>query len=401
MMKKLSLIILPVMALYGCNSSSSNSGSIDSCKALNSATFSCEQMLSDIVEHAVQPTVTSFKTSTQKLAQDTASYCSALETATNEANALAEVQSAWQQSMAIWQQLEVMQFGPLATARDEFYSWPLNDSCKVDDEVVSSLAQGYDITAGVTPARRGLDALEYLFFHEYTSTSCAADNTTAALAEWDQKPVTEKRVDRCSFAEKVATDLQSRAQELETSYDQYAITDALSLQAVVKQISDGLFYIDKQTKDLKANEALPDSTAGVFNTAHLESQYAQASLAHIHNNLIGAKKLLTADGHSGLNAYLSAVGQDDLVDSMVNSLTAAIDASSATHITASMNSIIGAAQSDDVATCINAVAESTTELEKVCALPAPIIKAFTDDLKGRFVLTLNVTPSADAEGEND
>lgn len=400
MMKKLSLIVLPVMALYGCNSSSSNLGSVDSCKALNSETFSCEQMLNDIVEHAVQPTVISFKTSTQTLVQNTTAYCSALETETDEANALAEAQSAWQQSMAIWQQLEVMQFGPLASERDEFYSWPLNDSCKVDEEVVFSLEEGYDI-AGATPARRGLDALEYVFFHEYTSTSCADSNTTAALAEWDQKPVAEKIADRCSFAEKVATDLQSRAQALETTYDQYDITDAPSLHAVANKISDGLFYIDKKTKDDKANKALPDSTEGAFNTAHLESQYAEASLSNIQNNLIGAKKVFTADGQSGLNAYLTAVGQDDLVDDMINSLNAAIDASSDTHITASMMSIIAAAQPDDVAVCINAVAESTSLLEKVCALPAPIIKAFTDDLKNRFVMTLNLAAPADAEGEND
>lgn len=395
---------LSVLTLVGCGSSSSSSigSTTDSCAALESATFSCKKMLNDIVDHTVEPLIADFTVQVQSLQTKTSEYCASIETANQEAE-LGEAKQTWQAAMDAWQQLEVMQFGPLLTQREEFYSWPLNDSCKVDEEVVFSLAQGYDISTGVTPARRGLDAFEYLIFNNTMAISCAPNNTTPALEAWNDKSDVEKREDRCGYAEMVSDDLVKRAATLTQAYANYEITtDAGSLQKSANLVSDALFYIDKKTKDDKLVEQLPQTQAGAFKPDNLEFIFANASKEAIHNNLKGALAIMDGtDGNGGLGDYLTAVGQSALADEMITELNTAITNSNNTNISASFRDIMEASVPADVATCINAVSETAvTDLEKMCGLDNDI-KAFTDDLKGQFVLTLGLSTPTEAEGDND
>lgn len=398
-----------VAALSGCNSSSSGSSgpAIDSCSALNTETFNCEKMLNDIVDYSVEPLIAEFSTKVQSLKVMTNEYCASITSnipTASETVEFKEAQQAWQETMDVWQQLEVMQFGPLLTERDEFYSWPLNDSCKVDEEIVFALAADYDITSGVTPARRGLDAFEYLIFNEKMGISCPAENITPALAAWVNKDEAEKRSDRCNYAVMVSDDLVTRAASLSQAYVNYDIaTDAGSQHDAANLVSDALFYIDKKTKDAKLGSVLPATSNGAFNLSGLEFVYADAAKEAIHNNLIGALALMNGTGgNGGLKDYLAAANQSAVADAMIAELNTAIAASSDANITPSFRSIVTAATApEDVSTCINAEAETaTTDLEKLCALDDQI-KAFTDDLKGQFVLTLGFTVPSDAEGDND
>lgn len=401
-MKKLSLAAISAIMLSACGGSSTDTGSsIDSCKALDSDTFSCEQMLSDIVEFSVQPVVAALSVQTQNLATKTTAYCGALTTA-NEASTLAEAKTAWQETMNVWQQLEVMQFGPVKAARDDFYTWPLNDSCKVDEEVVFSLNDGYDISTGVTPARRGLDGLEYLLFNTDMGISCAPANTTPALTTWDVKTDVAKRVDRCAFADKIATDLVARSAALTTSINGFDLsTSAGSLHGAANLVSDALFYIDKKTKDAKLVAQLPQTTDDTFKPNNLEFKFSTYAKESIYNNLVAAKAILTANNHTGLAQYLIAAGQNSLATDMLAKIDTAINSSSTIAINDSFRNIMTAASSADVNTCINAVSGSAVgNLEKLCTLDDDI-KSFTDDLKGQFVLTLSFTVPSDAEGDND
>lgn len=397
---------LSVLALVGCGSSSSSSstevGSTDSCTALDSATFNCEQMLNDIVDHSVEPLIAEFSTKVQALKTTTTEYCSSLSTSSSAAE-LEGAQQAWQATMDVWQQLEVMQFGPLLTERDEFYSWPLNDSCKVDEEVVFALEAGYDISTGVTPARRGLDAFEYLVFNSNTGISCASGNTTPALTAWDAKDDADKRKDRCDYAVMVTDDLVTRAASLTQAYVKYDIASAAgSLQLAANLVSDSLFYIDKKTKDDKFVKQLPQTQTDTFKPSNLEFVYASAAKEAIHNNLKGALAIIDGtNGNGGLGDYLVATGQSALAAEMIADLNVAIATSSNTNITASFRDIMEASVPADIAVCINVVSEAaTTDLEKMCGLDNDI-KAFTDDLKGQFVLTLGFTTPSEAEGDND
>jgi predicted lipoprotein len=398
---------LSVLALVGCGASSSSSssstvGTTDSCTALDSATFNCAEMLNDIVEHSVEPLIADFSTKVQALKTTTTQYCSSLSTPTSAAD-LEGAQQAWQATMDAWQQLEVMQFGPLLTERDEFYSWPLNDSCKVDEEVVFALESGYDISTGVTPARRGLDAFEYLVFNSNTDISCALSNTTPALTAWNAKDSAQKMADRCDYAVMVSDDLVTRAASLTQTYVNYDIVaDAGSLQLAANLVSDSLFYIDKKTKDDKLLKQLPQTSMDTFKPDDLEFVHASAAKEAIHNNLKGALAIMDGtNGNGGLGDYLVAAGQSALAEEMISELNTAIATSSTTNISTSFRDIMEAAVTGDVAVCINSISESaTTDLAKMCGLDNDI-RAFTDDLKGQFVLTLGFTTPSEAEGDND
>jgi predicted lipoprotein len=360
-------------------------------------------MLGGIVEYTVEPLVSDFSMEAQTLKTSTAEYCASIDES-DEAIKLTAARDDWKKAMTTWQQLEIMQFGPLLTERDEFYSWPLNDSCKVDEEVVFSLVAGYDINDGVTPARRGLDAMEYLIFNENMGISCAQSNTTTALSNWGNKSDVEKRQDRCSYAEKVSSDLTSRAERLVQSYAGYELAnDATSMQEATNLVSDALFYIDKKTKDAKLTELLPKSGSDTFKVNNLEFLYADINKDAVDNNLVGALALMDGtNGEAGIKDYLIAAGQADLATDMIARLNEVTSHSE--EISQSYRDILTAAGADDVSNCINAdagtVAATATDLETLCSLDNKV-KAFTDDLKSRFVLTLGFSTPKDAEGDND
>lgn len=391
------------VALTGCGGSSSSGGSgsgVDSCSALNSESFDCDAMLEGIVTNTVKPLVSEFATNSQALVTATNEYCTSLAGA-NEVTKLGEAQQAWQDTMNTWQQLEVMQFGPIGQQREQFYSWPLNDTCKIDDEVVRSLVPSYEISSATTPARRGLDALEHLLFNTNLSQSCSSTNTSSTLADWDKKPDAEKRADRCGYAQKVTADLVKRAENLDIAIKDYQISDNVgSLQAAANLVSDALFYIDKQTKDAKVTELLPKSANGSFDANEIEFKFANSTKEAVTSNLTVARALMKGtDAQPGLLGYLTAAGQKEVADTMIAGLNAAITLNNS--IGNSYADIIAAAEPEDVGACINAAVQGAqTDLEKLCALDNAV-KVFTDELKSRFVLTLGFSTPKTAEGDND
>jgi predicted lipoprotein len=380
------------------------------CTGVKSAEFNCAAMLTSVLNNAVIPTVDDLAVKLTALDTEVTQYCASIDQA-EEASQLSSAQSLWKQTMTVWQQLEVMQFGKIAEQRDNFYSWPLNDECKVDVDVVLGQADDYDITNRTAP-RRGLDALEYLLFdndiindklHVRCQTVGAGKITNVpGLLEWDDLTLVEQKTQRCKQSNNITRHLITRAEMLKQSITTGVFDESINTyQDAADSISDALFYIDKNTKDVKANKALPASPSGSFNTGHLESQYAQVSLSNIQNNLLGAKLLMTANDNLGFHDFLVAAGQEDLANVMVSNLDLAIAASSEGEITEPLMSIIGTASLEQRESCINAVAGDASLLGKVCALGTPVVQAFTSDLKDQFVLTLNFTVPSNAEGDND
>ena len=395
MIKHAASLSLAVL-LAACNSvGSGTKTSTDACQQLTANGFSCQQMLTDTVDEVLKPAAASFSTQVALLNTDTRAYCQALGQGSESAARLA-AQNAWQAAMANWQQLEVMQVGPIKTQREQFYVWPLNDDCKVDEETLFSTQSDYDITDGVTPARRGLGALEYLLFNTNMGVTCQSLNLSTALASWDNsKSDAEKRQDRCGYAQTITADLVSRVQGLQQSLSvlDLAVSED-GQQAAANALSDALFYIDKKTKDAKIKALLPQSDSDAFHLDRREFQHADFAKEAINANLAGALSLLSANNNVGLLHYLTAAGQTQLASDIVSNLTTALTAVNA--INGSFKTILTGA---DATTCINA-ADDSTELNKVCTLDEKV-KAFTDDLKGQFVLTLGFSTPSDAEGDND
>jgi predicted lipoprotein len=380
------------------------------CAGIKSAEFSCSNMLDSILTNAINPLVDELITELTALNIAVKDF-GVVVGQEQEVVKLQEAQTQWRAAMSIWQQLEVMQFGTIAQQRNDFYSWPLNDECKVDVDVVLAQNSDYDISTRTAP-RRGLDALEYLLFdsagdngklHVRCQTVGAGKITDVpGLLEWDALTLNEQQLQRNKHSANITEFLISQANLLKKNLVAAPFDESITtFQAAADSISDAFFYVDKNTKDEKSNKALPASSSGSFNTEHLESQYAKVSLSNIHNNLIGANKIFTANEGIGFDDFLIASGQSVLGNRMLTNLNIAIDASLVSEDFDSMYSLLDAATLDQRDLCINAVAGGASSIEKICAIGSPIIKDFTDDLKNQFVLTLGFSIPQNAEGDND
>ena len=405
----LSIALVSTMAslLSACGGSSGGPGgttTTDACKELNSNTFSCEDMVNDVVEFGVRPLVTDFKTQVQTLHDATDTYCAPLIASnTDSDNDLAAAQTAWTSAAATIQQLSVMQFGPLAsddTGLTSIYAWPTVSACNVDVQMVRG-------TLG-SDNRAGMFAMEYLLFSDKGSKACTTVNgvpQSTTVDDWfsANTSATARQVDRCEYAQLVADDLVNKATAMESEWNSYDLSTAGStLQAAIGTVADALFYVDKQTKDAKIKAALPQATDGVFDATKLESQFALQSKEAIINNLVGAKRILIAndDANTGFNDYFAALGREDIVTELVTALDAAI--ANAQAINGSLNAAVSGAT--NVEDCINAANSATYDanspIDALCSLQHNI-KTVTDLLKGKFVSGTAFTVPASSDGDAD
>jgi len=337
-----------------------------------------------------QQTIASVKTSLQQLDTDIASYC-----AVQDAASLNTAQDQWVTTMVDIQKMEVMQFDAIDTARDNFYNWPSNDTCKVDLQIASGPIEDF---TKVATGRRGLNSVEYILFEEDTLASCAT--LYSSVTDWMAvNDLAARKKARCDYAKIVTADLVIRATALETELSTLDLATKLdSLQLAANSISDALFYVDKQTKDAKIKTALPQASDGEFKETSLESQFAHISKEHLKNNLLGAKAIFTANDQTGFEDYLIAAGQQSIATDMLAALDAAL---------ANLEAIDGdlfttVSNASDVSACINTTqyVAADSDITKLCALQVNV-KAFTDLLKEDFVMVLKFTKPAAADGDND
>lgn len=220
--------------------------------------------------------------------------------------------------MLTWQAVEVMQTGPLLDnsggLRDSIYSWP--STCAVDQEVIvaEDAGAGYDISSR-TPLRKGLAALEYILYTDTLNHTCPA--STDSTAGWDVRAENERLRARLAYAEAASGGIRSRAGEVVTKWTSGAdnFRDELvnagtgdsrfgSAQEAVNALSDSLFYIEKQVKDIKLAEPLGlkgnKCDQGEPACAELvESPLSERSKEHIRQNIVRFQQLLLGNAAAG------------------------------------------------------------------------------------------------------
>lgn len=330
----------------------------------------------------------------------------ALESAAAEAVAtpgeetLEAARDAWRDAMTIWQQLEAMQVGPAGAAdrttagedlRDEIYSWPIVNACRVDQELVSGDYADVDTFAMEVVNVRGLDAMEYLLFYEGDENACESLSAINRDGTWDAV-LEEIPMRRLAYAATAATLVRRSAETLVARWDEEFLDEISTsgttsetfptAQDALNAISDALFYIDKETKDMKVAEpgALSDECAA--DCADLrESRYANHSVPHVSNNLRGFQRIfLGADEGLGFDDLLVGVGQAELATQMTDAIANAIT--------------VAEAITDDIPTLLDADAEGLVPLHAA-------IKAITDLLKAQFLTALDLEAPMRAETDND
>lgn len=421
-LKPLALATTLVFALAACSESTSSSqgpnyggGNPDPGNGGGSTSFDEKALIANLVDNVITPTFTSFKAQAEQTKDTILEYCSveksfangqATEQARNDA--LLSAQASWRDATLIWQQAEVMQMGPLLESEGELrnliYSWPAKSLCGVDQDTAYfedgninlNEDRPYDIKQR-TATRRGLVSLEHLLFSENLNHSCSIANE--ALADWNNRGDSERRIARCEFAVEVADDLNDNAQVLLDQWQGdagYAMalknagevgSSFDSTHKAVNVISDALFYLTAQLKDDKL--AMP---LGYFTNScgleacpqDVESTIASHSLENIKANLAAFEKLFTGNGVAD-----ETLGFDDYLDEEEGSDTKALMLQGLSDSNEALNAI-----NTDLQTAL------TNEKEKVEAVHGKV-KDVTDQLKHDFINKLALELPKTSAGDND
>ena len=351
--------------------------------------------LMGMVDGAVLPILRQFETDADALVV----ALDALVLSQTQAN-LEAAQSSWRAAIATWQRAELMQVGPAGAMdlvaggqdmRDNIYSWPILDPCRVDQELVSGDYEDEVTFADENINVRGLYAMEYLLFSDSDENACEANRPINLDGSWSGI-ASELPQRRASYARNIARLVKAQASALvgqwdggfrETVVSAGAGSDTYSsVQEGLNAFSDALFYLDRETKDMKLAEPAGISDLCTFDScpSRRESKFANASAVHVAENLRGMLTLLKGGELNGFDDLLIAVGAEDVWVRLMTAIEQAIAVSDAFD--------------SDFET---ALATDATSLDAMHAA----VRAVTDLLKSEFISTLDLELPQRVEGDND
>jgi predicted lipoprotein len=321
-------------------------------------------------------------------------------------DSLAAVREGWKAAIGAWQQVEVLKLGPAGPVttpggqglRDTVYSWPLVSRCLVEQTLVSEAYADPSFAEDALLNVRGLAAAEYLLFFEPAENACGAAATINTSGAWAALAGAELDARKRGYAAVVSADVATIVQGIATAWAPEGGDLAGTLaaaggsgspfksdQAALNVVSDGLFYIEREVKDMKLGRPLGKvDCAEAACPAAVESQYARVGRDHVKNNLVGFKRVFDGCGEAsarGFDDLLRSLGSADVASDMLSGLDGAIAAADAL-------------ETSDLVTSL------ASERDKVEALHAAV-KKVTDLLKTDFVTILDLEPPVIVEGDND
>lgn len=382
-----------------------------------SAEFDWVAMLAHYADEILIPQYENFAGQSRDFASsggELVSYCDGISSDAGAVEEMLRVQAqiAWRQLMERWQRAELTQLGPLTdnggALRNRIYSFGSSSSlstCAVDQSVVLAQGDGFDIGSRSVNSR-GLPALEYLLFNDDLEHSCPSQITETQ--DWNELGETQRRQMRCDYAVQVAQDVNAAAQQLvqawlpEGGNYRYRFVNPGDAQAQIKQLSDAIFYIETETKDLKLgvptgihSDCLQSSCPEA-----VESKFAHTSLDNIRTNLYVFEWLLTGGNGPGFDDVIVDAGFPEVVDGFLNDVQLAhsiIEASDAS-LAEQVSTIV---DSDDEAVCANSAANPAPDASmQACALHGAL-KRITDRLRTDFVTIVNLDLPDRAQSDND
>ncbi len=354
-------------------------------------------------EFVILPAYGEFSNASDALAFTLTTYASDL----SETNRTA-AEEDWHRAMDVWQRVEVMQVGPLGSMtevvggldlRDEIYPWPSLNLCAVDQMTLDGVS-GVDDLRDAPVNARGLGALEYLLFVEDSDNRCSPLAPINVDGSWDALSDSEVLQRRLNLAALMAELVSDYADTLVALWGTSAVDGAFvqefqnpsgssagygSAQEALNGISDAMFYVDTETKDMKIGEVAGLTSCDTDTCPDArESRFANRSKEHIRQNLVGFRSLFFG-GEPGSDG----VGFDDLLDDMGAS---DFRQSMGTHI----DGAIAAVDAID-GTLVAALGDDLQSVRDAHSA----IRLMTDDLKTMFLSVLDLEAPNRAAGDND
>jgi predicted lipoprotein len=260
-------------------------------------------------------------------------------------------QEQWKSAMNVWQKLEVMQVGPAGSSlkfiagqdlRDEIYSWPTINACRIDQKTADMSWQDSVYFEDNLVNAYGLDAIEHLLFAGSDST-CPSQVDPIANGSWAELGPDGIETNRVQFALVLVEELQSQTDALlelwsEDGGDfstQLTVSDDSSpyesKEEALNQVYNALFFLET-TKDQKL--AIP---LGYKECAELDEEGNQSvcpeslegtvsyrSLDSIVANIQGFKLLFTGGEGTGFDDLLIDLGHADLSTQIIADVDATI-----------------------------------------------------------------------------
>jgi uncharacterized protein len=350
-------------------------------------------MLEDVWPEVVQDTLGDAKSAAADLhiAAQAWSEDSGSETARDQA------QTAWFEAMDAWQQMELMQLGPAGSSlkviggqdlRDEIYSWPTTNPCRVDQATARLEFEANDFFDTALVNSTGLDALETVIFSTPNENDCPAQVSINSEGTWAALGADGVAAARADYAVVLAKQVVSDIAGIENRWTDgfsnnlktagQSGSDFESELVAVNAIFDAIFYLEVQVKDHKLGWALGITDCGKDDCSdELESPTAGSSQRWLAANLRGFRHLYTGGEGLGLEDLLVAVGEESLANEVIAALNEADTA------VAAIDNPLDIASED-----------SLTEAHQA-------VKAVTDLLKSDIATVLTLSLPTEAAGDND
>lgn len=339
------------------------------------------------------------------------SYCSAIGTA-SEGSARTTAEQGWRDLSLAIQHSELHILGPATENGGALQNRLISaaagnlSTCGIDQAVVlSSEDSDFDV-ATRTSNQRGIGSVEYLLFNPDLTHTCPGQITETA--DWNSRPVEERRQLRCEYALEVASDVAAAASSLlaawSTEGGDYRSTfiNPASTADSLDALSDALFYLDTDTKDRKLGvpTGIDDACLGFACPDQVEAFYSETSLANVRANLESFENMFVGASGPGFDDIVARSDAPGLVDDFTANIAAAIagiDAST-TSLRSQTEMIDDAG---DQTACINAFANPDRPGQFPSCSVMGLIKVLTDDLKVGFTAAVDVDLPDRAQSDND
>jgi hypothetical protein len=230
--------------------------------------------------------------------------------------------------------------------RDPIYAWPLVSRCQIEQTIADKVYEVPDFATLSLVSTRSLAALEYLLLYEGVDNACPATDRINAQGIWAGLGAPEIARRKAAYARVLAGDVAGRAQKLVDAWDPAkenfvgTLSGApnatfASQQMAFNSISDAMFYLDDQMKNMKVGKPaglLPECAAPPCLDA-VESPWAKRSKDHMRANVAAYEQLLKGCGTGatgiGFDDYLAALGAEAVtakLETNVGEVRAALDA---------------------------------------------------------------------------
>jgi len=309
----------------------------------------------------------------------------------------AAVQTAWIDAMGVWQELELMSVGPAGSSldvvagqdlRDETYSWPTTNRCRVDQVTVTEDWESASFYDDYLVNTYGLDAMEFLLFPTDTANSCLPQQSINADGTWDALGEDGVLQLRAAYAAAIAEGVATQAKALQSAWTESFAADLAGAggadssfgtqEEALDALYAAMFYLETQSKDDKLGIPLgiiPCPSGTCSDT--VEAPLAGQSHAFIAANLTGFRTLFTGADGAGFDDLLVDLGHGDLTDEVLAKLDAA----------------------DAAAAAVSGPLDEAPAAETQALYDS--LKDIADLLKGDLATVLMLTVPQEAAGDND